>query len=159
MHGDCDTQKLEDLTSSIKFATVNTRRTVPQVRLRIYTMITLKTLKSASRQAVFDQVSTHLLTQNKQAVSARAASGACRYRGPKGLKCAVGCLIADDEYKRSFEGMSWAGLASEHKVPDAHIPLLSALQSVHDDLSPPEWREGLRTVAEKFKLETKVLEA
>ena len=61
-------------------------------------MITLKTLPQATAQEVFDQVTQHLLKQGK---AARSGTGACRYRvETRGeiLKCAAGCLIADDEY-------------------------------------------------------------
>lgn len=122
-------------------------------------MITLKTLKRASSQTVFNQVATHLLTQNKQSLShKRAGFDACRYRGPRGLKCALGCLIADGEYKRSFEGEAWDGLVDAAKVPSAHLDLLTALQEVHDESLPEEWREKLRGVAKLFGLKTKVLE-
>ncbi|MDO5609506.1 MAG: hypothetical protein Q4G62_01760, partial [Pseudomonadota bacterium] len=61
-------------------------------------MITLKTLSSASAQAAADQIVQHLLTQNERSILDFADPGLCAYRGMRGLKCAAGCLIADDEY-------------------------------------------------------------
>jgi hypothetical protein len=69
-------------------------------------MITLKTLKNSTDQEVFDQVANHLLTQNKRSVSA-TDNTLCVYRSPDGLKCAAGCLIADDEYDPRMEGSNW----------------------------------------------------
>ena len=60
-------------------------------------MITLKTLPQATAQEVFDQITQHLLQQGK---AAKSVTGACRYRIETAegiLKCAAGCLIADDE--------------------------------------------------------------
>lgn len=113
-------------------------------------MITLETLPLAQAQEVFDQVITHLLTQNEQSLDVR--SGGCFYRGPRGLKCAVGCLIADEEYDREWEGQGWRHLSSAGKVPLAHERLISALQSVHDHLTPGLWRQSLKQVADVFGL-------
>jgi hypothetical protein len=58
-------------------------------------------------QEIFDIVSTHLLTQKRQARQGCDAegngSGICVYRSPEGLKCAVGCLIDDQHYKPIME--------------------------------------------------------
>ena len=69
-------------------------------------MITLKTLGKATAQEVFDQVATHLLTQNERSLD----GASCSYRNCDGLKCAAGCLISDDEYDNQMEGIDWRGV-------------------------------------------------
>lgn len=60
-----------------------------------------------SLQEIFDVVSTHLLTQKKQARQGvddeGLGSGICQYRTSTGLKCAVGCLITDHQYTPVME--------------------------------------------------------
>ncbi|MCI0527235.1 MAG: hypothetical protein L0Y56_07310 [Nitrospira sp.] len=118
-------------------------------------MITLKTLKQAKAQAVFNQLAVHLLTQNEKSVNRK---GEPQYRGPRGLKCPGGCLMADDEYKLSFEGLSWYYLAGGDQVPGRHCFLIASLQNVHDGITPPDWLEGLRILARRFDLKTKCLD-
>ena len=86
-------------------------------------MITLKTVPQATAQEVFDQITQHLLKQGKRSVS---STGACRYRTENSegvLKCAAGCLIADEEYDRLFENVAWDGLVNDGKVPKQHAQL------------------------------------
>lgn len=61
----------------------------------------------AEAQEIFNKVATHLLTQGKRSV---ASDGSCMYRGPEGTKCAIGCLIEDDEYHPLLEGKGAYGL-------------------------------------------------
>ena len=115
-------------------------------------MITLKTLPQATAQDVFDQITQHLLTQGKQAIS---AIGVCHYRIKlKGevLKCAAGCLIADDEYNRMFEYLAWKSLVNDRKVPSAHCQLVCDLQKIHDGVIPEAWPSSFKDVAAKYGL-------
>lgn len=59
---------------------------------------------SLNRQAVFETVATHLLYQANP--SRDGIGGSCMYRGKDARKCAIGCLIPDDEYALGIEGMS-----------------------------------------------------
>lgn len=117
-------------------------------------MITLKTLPNATKQEVFDQVSSHMLKQMKQSVK---HSGNCAYRGHDGLKCAAGCLIADDEYMVKFDngiiGTSWTELVKAGLVPVSHKDLIVTLQDIHDCYEPVCWEERLRNLAEGEGLE------
>ena len=116
-------------------------------------MITLKTLPQATAQEVFDQITQHLLKQGK---AARSGTGACRYRvETQGeiLKCAAGCLIADDEYNSKFEGESWRKLASLQAVPSYHEDLITSLQKMHDAYLVSEWPERLRQLAADYDLQ------
>lgn len=117
-------------------------------------MITLATLNKATAQEVFDQVATHLLTQNRKSIG----SMECLYRSEIG-KCAAGCLISDDEYDPKFEGKSWHGLITFHNIPNKHKELIERLQVVHDNFIPIEWRNVLIKIGEKECLNVdKVLE-
>ena len=68
--------------------------------------ITLKTLGQATAQEVFDQVSSHLLTQMKKSINPKNPS-LCVYHADSGLKCAAGCLISDDEYTPRMAALGW----------------------------------------------------
>ena len=125
-------------------------------------MITLNTLHKATAQEVFDQVATHLLTQNKQSLGVRRLLGEgaspCMYRGPDHLMCAAGCLIADDEYDSKMEATIWPHLISQGWVPtDAHHELIYRLQTMHDNNSPDQWLHMLEDVAVDHRLDGKVL--
>jgi hypothetical protein len=119
-------------------------------------MITLKTLPNATKQEVFDQVASHLLKQMKHS---KRHSGACAYRGTHELKCAAGCLIADDEYMVKFDngcnGISWTELVKAGLVPVSHKDLIVTLQDIHDCYEPVSWEERLKLLAEKEGLEFK----
>jgi len=111
-------------------------------------------------QEIFDTVVTHLYTQGKQADN---GEGGCMYRTDEGLKCAVGCLIPDDQYHPSMEGTPVDLLGA--LLPAylcSHVNLLDALQTVHD--SPDIWKDevamagSLRWIARKEGLSDKVLD-
>lgn len=52
-------------------------------------------MSAVMNQAIFNQVYTHLLTQNEKCED----ENGCAYRNEQGLKCAVGCLITDEVYE------------------------------------------------------------
>ena len=70
-----------------------------------------------------------------------------------GLKCAAGCLIADDEYDPGMENLSWSWLRGDGKVPEAHSNLISDLQGVHDNTRIYGWASDLDKVALKHGIE------
>ena len=115
-------------------------------------MITLKTLPQATAQEVFDQITQHLLKQGKAAIS---ATGACRYRIETAegvLKCAAGCLIADDEYNREWENTDWPALVSGKLVPNSHERLIYRMQGIHDCKLPRKWIRSFQEIAAEFSL-------
>ena len=112
-------------------------------------MVTLKTLAQATGQEVFDQVATHLLTQMKRS----AYLDGCLYRSPDGLKCAAGCLIAEDEYDPEMEGHGWVYLVDRFGFTQSHESLIQQLQDVHDTYQPQDWLEQLKRTAFEFSLE------
>lgn len=120
-------------------------------------MITLKTLPQATEQEVFDQVVNHLRDQREKA----SGEVGCAYRVGE-LKCAAGCLIADDEYKEFmdrgeyigtiYHGSSWQGLIDRNIVPNTHAGLISEFQNLHDHCEPEDWEVGFERLAEKHNL-------
>lgn len=140
-------------------------------------MITLKTLKSASLQDIFDQAAKHLLTQMAVSryyplgfdlLSDSPGDAPCAYRGVGGLKCVVGCFMEDDEYGPEFEGIVWGGLLDNGDLTkyglrpgDSDHPavtLLRQLQPIHDYSLPSEWAGQLERLALKNGLEFKGVE-
>lgn len=111
-------------------------------------------------QEIFDIVVTHLYAQGKQAED---GENGCQYRTDAGLKCAVGCLIPDDQYHPDMEGTPVDILGS--RLPAylrPHVQLLDVLQLVHD--SADIWKDevamadSLRLIAREEGLSDKVLE-
>ena len=122
-------------------------------------MISLKTLDDASAQDVFNHIVNHLLVQKEKSVN---SGGDCMYRGLNGLKCAAGCIIADDEYGPEMEYKTWYNLMDEGTfyigndefvLTTEHSDLIHDLQTVHDRHEPDEWEELLRSVGNSHGLE------
>lgn len=111
-------------------------------------MITLKTLATASPQQVYDQIVNHLRKQGEKSFEDEI----CQYRTSNGLKCAAGCLIADDEYSSEFEGCIWTDLIDQMNIESAHSTLISELQVVHDLMKVENWEENFIHVAREFNL-------
>lgn len=95
-------------------------------------------------QEIYDKVRTHLLTQN-----AKAKESFCMYRTPKGLTCAVGCLLGD-YYSTELEGNSlWsprlqgalaaAGVLDLNNDETNKLNLLRRLQVIHDSYPVTQW--------------------
>lgn len=110
-------------------------------------------MEAKTHQETFDTVAVHLLTQNKQSLDPK--TGTCLYRGPNGLKCAVGALIPDDKYHRSLEGHSaGAGKVAEILESLGHSTrLCDRLQGVHDGWTPYHWPLMLREIAKDLGLD------
>lgn len=111
-----------------------------------------------NNQEIFDRVARHLLTQNAKAI---APDGACSYRAPGGLMCAVGCLIPDSYYDPKLEhnsigslesslasfkkdskyatsgqkriGELWDNIRTSLGLDEEGVKLLSSLQAIHDN--------------------------
>lgn len=112
-------------------------------------------------QEIYDKVRAHLL---KQRVKAENNNG-CLYRGPNHTKCAVGCLIADEDYSPDMEGPTlgtinsndpsakkvWIALRNQ-EISSRSYDLLRNLQSIHDGTEPEYWERDLNVVAKHFRL-------
>lgn len=68
-----------------------------------------------TRQQTFDKAVNGLISQGKRAIS--STDSRCKYRY-RGLKCAVGHLIPDDQYSRSMEGKS----INPDYLPNEQVP-------------------------------------
>lgn len=116
-------------------------------------MITLKTLRQATAQQVFDQAKEHLLKQNCRSLTeTKRSTYICSYRGANGTKCAGGCFIGDDEYSEDMEGESWDQLVLLGTVPFEHSFLIANLQDVHDLYVTDEWPDRLKELAQRHEL-------
>jgi len=92
---------------------------------------------------ILNIVEEHLLKQNRHALNSK---GACSYRALDGTKCAVGCLISDEEYSPKMEGGTVTILIAQNLLPERLLPyavLLMELQSIHDNYPVDTWKELL----------------
>lgn len=106
-------------------------------------------------QEIFDTVATHLLTQRRKSMTLVNGEPLCLYRDPIGLKCAVGCLITDEEYYPEMEGQIISAVFNSHKLQrfKPFHDLLFNLQRIHDSYEVTDWECNLRYVAQKEGLE------
>ena len=114
-----------------------------------------------TRQTAFDAVKKHLLTQMEKSKS----SDSCLYRGPGGLKCAIGALIPDDVYKPEMDvvddmrvGQSIRELIVKFPEVAALFPKISpgflvALQGIHDLSDTDHWKFELKNFAIEQRLD------
>lgn len=119
-----------------------------------------------TNQEVFNKVYTHLLTQMEPCKSTSLACimdeegnpiAECAYRGPNGLKCAIGCLIPDSLYSRSMENNSIkhlidTNLSIKNLFSSASEDLLIHLQFIHDEYSVESWKSSLEELAQEHNL-------
>lgn len=104
-------------------------------------------------QATFDKIVRHLLRQNKR--SRMPDGNICLYRGPNGLKCAIGCLISDKEYRHEFEGARVAMLLTSYnckQLMGLNIRLLTAMQRLHDECEVELWPTYIKHIAKQYGL-------
>lgn len=128
------------------------------------------------QQHIFDVVSKHLITQGRRSVAKTKANGGeliCSYRGDDGCKCAIGVLIADDEYEPELEGTVIGNCNNqrvsarfrvmlgsvESMLSGRMINLLDGLQAIHDSVNPIDWPEHLIELAKRFELSDGQLKA
>jgi hypothetical protein len=81
--------------------------------------------------------------------------------------CAVGCLMPDELYKPSWEGIRISILAGLMRwlprcgvlsvVLMEHESLLAQLQILHDHGRPNAWAQGLRAIAGVYRLSDRVV--
>jgi hypothetical protein len=110
-----------------------------------------------NRQAVYDKVKAHLLAQNARAMDHEET---CLYRGPYGLKCAIGCLISDEAYYSDLEMLTPSDTPVQRalaksgvKIEDEEDELfLTRLQQVHDLWPVRDWASRLANLAANYGL-------
>ena|ERR1700722_451566 len=114
-------------------------------------------------QQLFDQSVQFLRLQGtKSIVEAIDEQGncSCRYRSPNGMKCAIGALFEDREYKPAMEGMLVSGLVSSHSLLperqaefDRHRYMLGNLQRIHDQIPVSDWEKQWKMLASDYNLQ------
>lgn len=118
---------------------------------------TIHNLHEVSEQDVFDTIAEHLLRQGKRSLG--RVRSTCQYHNADGLKCAAGCLVPDDVYDFTWEGMTWNELVATGEVVDRYADIIQQLQYVHDSEEGEQyWPNKLRIIAEGYKLDTQKLE-
>ena len=113
--------------------------------------ITLSTINEFSLDAIIQHIAHHLILQN-----ARAHNGGCVYRDAKtGNKCAVGCIISDEEYTPEFEKMGILNRVFDaFNIEKDRRYLLDELQRIHDRCMVLEWPDKLIRIAYNKGLDT-----
>jgi hypothetical protein len=107
------------------------------------------------RQDLFNKAARHLLRQNQQCLD---EDDGCVYRGPDGMKCAIGALFPNAVYEKGMEMTSVSQLINDFPKVRKYLggvrnaEFLQRLQDVHDDNNPEEWPERLVEVASEFNL-------
>lgn len=120
-----------------------------------------------NKQEVFNKVANHLLTQNKKSWSDEIFD--CAYKNNEGLKCAIGCLISDENYYPELEsccidseelhkaiiksGISLKIYKNDIYYPGGDLLFLYELQKIHDNFEPDVWRGKLSKFAEKWEFD------
>jgi hypothetical protein len=114
-------------------------------------------------QQTFDTVARHLFEQGQPAIK---ENDKCQYR-IGGLKCAIGCLIADKDYDEDLE---YHDVCDEcvrkvvYRTVNKRVGMkfLIDIQNAHDyarfDWSTMTLKKELRCVAGRYKLSTAVLD-
>lgn len=97
------------------------------------------TLNVSTNQEAFDKVWKHLHSMPRRAAQydVVAERMMCRFRTELGERCAVGCLIPDDQYDPAMEVGGVGTLVDEGWLDDGMnaiaIELLMDLQDIHDE--------------------------
>lgn len=106
-----------------------------------------------TNREIFDKVKAHLLAQNAKAQYLYGPdSYQCRYKDPHGRKCAVGCLIPDDQYDSSMECQDVYVLYDNYGVlkgldiARSQVRFLEQLRIIHDNYDPILWEEYLNNL-------------
>ncbi len=120
-------------------------------------------MKKYTMQEAFDKAATHLLTQRVVSRNYIDDGFFCCYRGPGGLKCAIGVLLEDSEVPTEVgTSPSVSSLKSTGRLPasltDLPVDFLQDLQGVHDSYDPSRWHDRLCGVARFWGLDTNVME-
>lgn len=110
-------------------------------------------------QGLFNRVVTKLLKQNEKSIV--PASNVCLYRGPNGLRCAIGHLITNAAYDPKIEGHIFSRRSVLRALRESGVVapngseirrLLGELQDTHDDIDTKNWRDRFRILAEEYNL-------
>jgi len=114
-------------------------------------------MKKLTKQDIFNIVANGMLKQGKK--SEDRGSSSCLYRGPNGLKCAIGMLIPDELYKARFEGRKASEPILIKALVKTGVPktiafadFLDYLQGLHDNCHTENWDYALVEFAHMYHL-------
>lgn len=112
-------------------------------------------MNQEEKQLVFNTVVTALLKQGGPS----SADDMCLYRGPKGVKCAIGHIMPDELYRSDMEGKDISNFIPFEAVcgtelievtrDDSHF-LQRLQQRLHDDLGEHDFVNKLKSAAREF---------
>lgn len=104
-----------------------------------------------NKQDVFDHVVGNLFKQGKKSII--KSTETCRYRH-RGLKCAAGWVIEDDEYSYKMENNDIRYVIEEFGLDHLkkYEVLLNDLQEIHDDVYEYNWIVEFERIAVHHKL-------
>jgi len=100
-------------------------------------------------QAVFDRVVAASRAQPVQSLNDNAE---CCYRGDGDLRCFVGHMIPDKDYRAEMEGRPATKVLGPLGFNDDEIDLLDALQEIHDGHAPKQWEAQFAETASEYGL-------
>jgi hypothetical protein len=113
-----------------------------------------------NKQYIFDRVATHLMTQSRKSVDP-TSDKLCKYRGPDGCMCAIGCLMTDEEYKPAFEGCAATHFRYQEingTRPNSYlVQFLQELQNIHDTVAVSDWKGCLIMLASDNGIQSNIL--
>ena len=109
-----------------------------------------------TRQEMFDKAYRGLAAQSFRPSKKEGPSGDCVYRGPNGMKCAVGFLI-DDETALRMEGYGQIKNCFECEIAmpfdRKDVEFLSSLQDAHDRSRFPSKHDSMKKMLEKVAVD------
>lgn len=113
-------------------------------------------------QEAFNIAAPAMLAQGRRSMllGSIEAQSACAYRSPDALKCAIGQLIPDADYRPEMEGRG-VGFMRKCCPSLQALPLLflANLQVVHDQEPVELWKSSLQAFGLKFGLSLEALES
>lgn len=104
-----------------------------------------------NNQEIFDIVVAHA---RKQGEKSTGVARNCTYRNEDGLKCFVGALISDEDYREDMEGYAVNDIMYIYPdiLPDDSFDLLVDLQNTHDVGDVLNWEKSFNCLAQKYNL-------
>ena len=106
-------------------------------------------------QEAFDKMVRHMRLQGEKCTD---ETGNCVYRGLDGMKCAVGAIIPDTEYRWEFDNSIESSQIENiiDQIPslrDVDLDILMEMQYIHDSLPNDRWEANFESIAKSHGLE------
>lgn len=136
---------------------------------------TLEEVLAMDKQALFNHITKHLLSQGKRSEAPfvfpkGGSTMLCQYRGEGETACAIGSILPESIYEPALEGAlgsltiklehshSENGGAELSKFIDKHYSLLVKFQHIHDGAEVHLWPHCLKSLAKEWMLKDTVEE-